>query len=500
MNNIFIVEDHDTVLKIWKKKNIQNLDLVHLDAHIDLGIHLAKPLKKILEEAEDIKELKEKLEYAISYLHYAKDFKKQIDIGNYIYPAIKEDIVRDFYWVIPGGIKEFKSSFKLIKNILRDILKEENKNEKLSFEYLDEGLIVSSILGRRFFVSILEKLPNFNKEILLDIDTDFLVIDTLKKADNTQEIGKRRPWILPKDLSLILKKKITRPKIITIAYSVNGGFTPINYRYFADELAYQFSNSKFKKRLFKKYKATRYFLLFNSTGKKEFYWKAVSLDRAFRLPDNNYGPLYLIKNRFLKAQEEFKRILKVDKDNFGSLVGMAQILLRNKDFKRAKRFFLKALRLKNKNDTPIHRLKERTLFGLAKIELKFKKLNKAKNYLISLKNNSCLEPEVYYLLGLILEKEKKYILAVQYYKDAIRLGFNDILPLKHLIKITKYLKQKDDIIKYINYRYRTFKNNFLRLERAKKRIKGLNSLRQKLLDLEKSLIQLNKSQYNNLTI
>ena len=83
-------------------------------------------------------------------------------------------------------------------------------------------------------------------------------------------------------------------------------------------------------------------------------------------------------------------------------------------------------------------------------------------------------------------------MAVNYYKDAIRLGFNDTLPLKHLIKITKYLKQKDDIIKYINYRYRTFKNNFLRLEKSKKKIKGLNSLRKKLLDLEKRIIQLNK--------
>ena len=36
-NEIFLVEDHHEVLRIWKKEKIRSLDLVHIDGHIDFG-------------------------------------------------------------------------------------------------------------------------------------------------------------------------------------------------------------------------------------------------------------------------------------------------------------------------------------------------------------------------------------------------------------------------------------------------------------------------------
>jgi len=128
MKEVFLVEDHDEVLRIWRKKNINGLDLVHLDAHIDFGFFIAKPPEKLINEARSVKELKKRLEYTLNYLHYERDFDKQINIGNYIYPAICEGMINNFYWVVPGRAKEFKKSSKTIKRILRQITRyEDNK-------------------------------------------------------------------------------------------------------------------------------------------------------------------------------------------------------------------------------------------------------------------------------------------------------------------------------------------------------------------------------------
>ena len=48
MSGVFLVEDHNEVLKIWREEGINGLDLVHLDAHIDFGFYLAKPPERLI--------------------------------------------------------------------------------------------------------------------------------------------------------------------------------------------------------------------------------------------------------------------------------------------------------------------------------------------------------------------------------------------------------------------------------------------------------------------
>ena len=502
-SNIRLIEDHHQALRVWRDKKIKGLDLVHIDAHIDYGIQPAKPIEKIVNQARSLEELKRNLEYSLAFICYEKDFDKQTNIGNYVYPAMEEDIVKNFYWVVPGRLKEFKQSTESIKDLLKNISKESGEKMKVGtprrasvlgrqkLKDREEGIISIKLKGRSFIVCTLERLPILRQEVLLDIDTDFLVIDSLLNAANTENIGKRKPWISPQDLVDILKKKIKYPQIISIAYSVNGGFTPIIYKHLGDEIAYHLAPQEFRENFENNYQAAQYFNLFSSSGKKEFYQKAVKLNPTYRVADNNYGPLYLSLRKFSLAEKEFLKVLRVDSKNPACLSGLGDIALTRKDFKKAKQYFSFALKLSIKENPLFARTKNQALLGLARTEFAFNNFKRVKGLLIRYQAFEPLKPYSYYLLGRVFEKEKDFAQALRFYKDAIKLGFGGIEPISRLLKISGHLKEKDDIIKYIIAKYKKFKKSFLGTKKLSlkegEKIRGLRRTEEKMLILEKRL-------------
>jgi len=342
-SNIRIMEDHDQTLKVWRSTKTKDFDLVHIDAHIDLVVQRAKPVEKILAEAKNLKEVIRNLEYSLSFAYYEKDFDKQTNIGNYVYPAMAEGIVKNFFWVVPGGPREFKESKQIIKKILRNLLKESGEKaaiRKLSSKGRKDGIITTQFKGRDIIVCTLDTLPVLKQRVLLDIDTDFLVTRSLLDAENTKNISKRKPWILPQDFVNRLEEKIKHPQVITIAYSVNGSYTPIIYKHFGDEIAYRIAPKRFKERFEKNSQAAHCFDLFLSTKKREYYKKAVKLNPTYRAADNNYGPAYLSLRKLSLAEQEFSKILRVDTKNPACLQGLGEVALSRKDYLKAKHYYL----------------------------------------------------------------------------------------------------------------------------------------------------------------
>ena len=344
-------------------------------------------------------------------------------------------------------------------------------------------------MGRNFTICILEKLPILRQGVLLDIDTDFLVIDSLLNADNTKNIGKRRPWILPQDLVKVLKERIKQPLAITIAYSVNGGYTPIIYKHLGDQIAYHYAPRKLKRQFKNNSEAAYYFNLFSSTHKKEYYLKAARLNPDYRAQDNNYGPLFLSLRKFSRAIKEFLRILSVDPKNPACLLGLGNIALERRDFKKAKIYFSSVLASGNRG--VFIKVKNQSLFGLSQAEFGLKNFKRAKGLLFRYIAIEPLLPQSYYLLGCLLEKERDFARSAKFYQDSIRLGFGSIEPISRLLKIIYYLKEKDAIIKYIIAKYKAFKKGFLRAKRQslknRKKIKGLHRLTKRMAALERSL-------------
>jgi len=468
MSKVFLIEDHDQALEIWRRDRIKGLDLVHVDAHPDLSFFPADPIEHVFREARTKKELKRGILRAMVFKGFTDNFDKQINVGNYIYPAMREGLIEDFYWVVPGGFKEFKDSTRLILNLLRTFAKRKrwrlelkNQNQK------PKGIISAQIAGRKFIICILEKLPFFSKKVLLDIDIDFLVIDSYLNSRTDKKIGLRKPWIAPKELAGLLKKKIKQPQIITIAYSANGGYAAMKYRYFADALAYDFAPRMFKEDFRRNYQAAFYFNLFEVTGKKIYYEKAIRLNPIYRRIDNNYGPLYFTIHRFLLAEREFLRILRVDPKNPACLFGLGSISLQRHHFKEAKQYFLSVLKTKDRG--LFANQKEASLLGLAKAEISLGNLKQAKKLLFRYKYCQPLKFETFQLLGSVFEKEQDFRRAAKFYVEALRLGGDALRILPKLLKKPFYLQEYSDIIKKISSK--KLKNWFLKRGLKKKWLK-----------------------------
>lgn len=500
MKNVFLIEDHDEALKVWRKNKVRGLDLVHIDAHIDFNPHRAQPIQKIFSQAKSLKELKSRLEYSLAFRHYQEDLGKQTDIGNYIYSAMEEGIIRDFYWVIPGNLKEFRASAKCIKNIVQGLFAVigQNPEDKALKIWLrsfgsgaeeKHGTISTKLLGTNLTICILDKLPVLRHRVLLDIDTDFLIVNSILNADNTKNIGKREPWILPADLVDILKEKIKQPEVITVAYSVNGGFTPIIYKHLGDQLAYQYAPEKFKRQIKKKIYSADCFRIFHATNRKAYYQKAVRINPRYRVQDNNYGPLFLALGKFSHARKEFLKILSADPGNAACLLGLGDIALVRKEFSRARNYFTSALG--SKNHRLFSRVKVQSLLGLARAEFNLNNFKKAKTLLLRYKKKNPLQPCTYYLLGRTFEKEKEIDKAASFYKDAIRLGLVSIWPIWRLAKIVVHFRSKYDIISVLDMGYKRFKKYFFKMQSLNSTIEDLHGVEKKMQDVEKILDLIN---------
>ncbi len=467
MSRVYLIEDHDEALRVWRRKKAKDLSLVHLDAHMDFDFHAARPLLETFHEAQSVEELKNGLEHSLAFLRFEQDFSKQTHIGNYIYPAMREEMVRDFYWVVPGDKKTLSKCAPLIKKILKDTGSRAGRKGAVSIKQTPEGVYSMFFLGRNFFVGTLDVLPVLKERVLLDIDTDYLVTKDIAEAEHTKKIGQRKPWISPVELVARLQEKIKDPLVVTVAYSVNGGFTPMGYKYLGDEIAYHLSPKDHKAGYGRAMRVARYFGLFCSTGKKKYYDKAVCSDPTYRAEDNNYGPLYMEQGRLSRAQKEFERIRRADPSNPACLSGLGDVALKKQSYGKAKEYFAMAL-VKSGHQKMFKATKKQSLLGLARAEYGLKNHLRAKEMFLLLKKRDPLDPIGYFFLGRIYEKEGEFLSAAVSYQDALRLGYGGLQPLEHLSKIACFIK-KDDIINFIDNYVKNVKKAFLK-EKHRRRV------------------------------
>ena len=196
---IFLMENHDEAYRVWREAGVREKILVHIDAHDDLV--------------------------------WNPD-RAPIDIANFICPALKEGMVREVFWVVPDQTWEDTGSRKpLVRRLHKILAKYPGKPHPLK---VGRDLIAGAVLGRPLRVCTLQSLPLITEKVFLDIDVDYMVIS---KACHSSDQYRGLPWCWPDALAAGLKARGIQAELVTIAYSVEGGYTPLKWKYLGDELA-----------------------------------------------------------------------------------------------------------------------------------------------------------------------------------------------------------------------------------------------------------------------
>ncbi len=343
-----VMEDHSDSFLAWREAKIQNRIIVHIDSHIDIEWISDPDLKRI-----STAQTKEKLrQLQLDPLHPEERRSKPLTIMNYLYPAMKEKMAKELYWVLPDSFMEGGSVLNQFKEHLVETV-DQLSIEMLNSFKLRKGVIQGQLFEVPFTVCKLSDLPSFRETIVLDIDVDYFDPPNLRKRMIT-------PPLWPEDLISLLRKRKISADLVSVCYSVRGGYLLLEHKFLGDDLAQMLKDPKGSDRATaKRMKQRRAGIQHYAQGKypealQEFqsalgnnptdpslpYWmsliyrqmgkreeasaasaRASSLDRFYGTPllyDSDY---YLNKKIFDKALASYEEILRQEPQYLKAILG-----------------------------------------------------------------------------------------------------------------------------------------------------------------------------------
>ena len=275
----------------------------------------------------------------------------------------------------------------------------------------------------------------------------------------------------------------------TIAYSVEGGYTPLKWKYLGDELALRLGPPRESDGSLRGMElmrvaaleahrgdlvaAERHYLeaqerwpgaaapefhlaqLYLEMGKTEraaaSYQKALHLDPSYRTPYNNGGPWYYAIGRFREAEAEYRRTLALDPDDAYAHWGLGRLAARRRRYDEAEGWLRQALAL-NPNLLDAHRT-------LGKIHAKRGRIEEAiaayeKSMILALRGlkplteaiatdyQGLLDPDHFRIhgrLARLYDRKGEVGRAINSYRMYIAKGGDGVFPRSRLAHL--YLKQ-----------------------------------------------------------
>jgi len=335
---VFLFENHDEALAIWRQAGVAGRILVHIDPHHDMG--WVGP-------------------------------REHVTFANYICPALQDGLVRAVYWVVPEQSWESTGNRQQILHQLRQILHAyAGSSSGYRFE---RQRARAQILGKPLEICSLSSLPDFVEPVLLDLDVDFLTLPRV--AGNPSAEHTELPWCWPEDLVGRMSARKMPWEIATIPYSVEGGYTPLRWKYLGEELALRLNPAATEDPRLPAMARLRagaeaaargeldkavgeyqtgaalwpdsaapllhLALLLRRSGQldeaRSLYRQALARDPTYRTSYNSEGLWHYWNGNYKAAEQEFRRTLDLDSCDATSLVGLAWLAMRRKHWTDAER-------------------------------------------------------------------------------------------------------------------------------------------------------------------
>lgn len=206
--DVRIIEDHRDALRHWQEKGIRNAVLVNVDAHDDL--------KRI--PAADIEGLRKAMQSPAG--RQAGEGLAAVGNNNFIYAAAKLGIVKKVVWVLPATYAIYGDSGARLVSLLK--MYGFHDEDIVTFEYTDHHFS-GTVDGLPVIICDPATLPDLNDPVLFSVDVDFFPA----MIDDTS-------FIITKTVTDTLRaifRKQYEVRDTVVAYSVNGGFLSVSYRW-----------------------------------------------------------------------------------------------------------------------------------------------------------------------------------------------------------------------------------------------------------------------------
>lgn len=414
-----MMEDHDRAYQAWEERGVHGMTLVHVDAHIDFGWIPEMDLDEVGAVGQGAALLNP---FIISR-------RKMVTIGNYICPAIREGMVSRFFWVVPDAAIGSPEGRRYIKDQLGRLLRV--RGDKKQNSIARGGVFRASLLGRELVVCGLDGLERIEEEVLLDIDTDFMLTPDMRDDLNPARV----PWITPQRLAQRLEPKLEKVRLLTIAYSVEGGFTPLRYKYLGDQLRTCLTGEAADGDADRKAAAEHFekTLAHLDAGEAEqaqaCFAECLRRDRSYATIYNNYGILYLRYGRLREAEEHYRKFLALDGNNGSVLCGLGHIALSRRRFREASAWFERAIA----SDSASQEARR----GKALACLRTGELSCAEEFFSGLKAERPDDEQLRWWLAGIARRRGDLDRAIAEYKEAVMRGGEG--PLVHLVLSRLYV-------------------------------------------------------------
>lgn len=348
--SVHCIENHDGALAVWRDAGVAQRVLVHVDAHHDMyGGWIDK---------KDPKE------------------RARLSVANFVYAALEENLVREVIWVVPDLTWATPEGRRDIVRALKSL--DQGAGRKKPAIQHEHDRIAGTVLGKPIQVCTAENLPAQNEAVLLDIDVDYFVIPNIgyRGIDTYGAL----PWCWPKALLTKLQARGIHADVTTIAYSVEGDYTPLQWKYLGDELVQRLqpapadltwadhlraaaqaaargdfglaeTNYLAACTLRPEHATPRYHLahLCAATDRletgREYLRQACDLDPSYRSPYNNAGWWYLENGRRDQARDAFARTRSLDPADAYAHLGCGLLAMQEKNWPAAETSLRRALAL-----------------------------------------------------------------------------------------------------------------------------------------------------------
>ena len=195
------MENHDRAYHVWREAGVRGRTLVHVDAHHDM---------------------------------WWLPEKSAVTIANYVCPALREGLVRRVFWVVPDATFETSEGRRTIGRFLKRIASRTRavapRRRSATARRRSRWPVRTS---RRASSA---RSRGSAKQVLLDLDVDFMVIPRVTWGTTDEHSG--LPWCWPEELLGATRGGRDRDRSgDDCGTRSKAGSRPLRWKYLGDELA-----------------------------------------------------------------------------------------------------------------------------------------------------------------------------------------------------------------------------------------------------------------------